>query len=78
LSAEGATQPSPGRKPWELAQDPKSALKGMRVKLSRIPKALKARCSKAQGGGARTAGSGTLGFRMELSFSPERATQAFA
>jgi hypothetical protein len=51
---------------------------GMRVKLSRIPKALQARCSKAQGGGARTAGSGTLGFRMELRFSPERATQAFA
>jgi hypothetical protein len=50
----------------------------MRVKLSRILKALKARCSKAQGGGARTAGSGTLGFRMELRFSPERATQAFA
>jgi len=51
---------------------------GMRVKLSRIPKALKARCSKVQGGGARSAGSGTLGFRMELRFSLERATQYVA
>jgi hypothetical protein len=40
--------------------------------------ALQARRSEAQGGGARTAGSGTLGFRMELRFSPERAAQAFA
>jgi len=38
---------------------------GMRVKLSRIPKALKARSSKAQGEGARAACSGTLGLEWD-------------
>jgi hypothetical protein len=37
----------------------------MRVKLSRIPKALKARHSKAQGEGARAACTGTLGLEWD-------------
>jgi hypothetical protein len=46
------------------------------AQLSRMFGALQARCSTAQGGRAREAGSGTLGNRISKRISPERAEQA--
>ena len=46
------------------------------AQLSRMFGALQARCSTAQGGRAREAGSATLGSRIRKRISPERAEQA--